>query len=163
MFLCVILISGYHVAIYVFGFLPLLLRHHPALFLLEPIWTLGQCWLSHRLGKWAQRNTMRFNKIKCNVLHLCWDSPRYEYRLRELLLVNSPAGKVLEVLGDGNLNRSACTLRGQLYPGLHQQRGGRLSEGGHCPSLVSLQSCIGLLWPMWTSLHMVLLIFTMFS
>ena len=30
--------------------------------------------------------------------------------------MSSPAGKDLEVLGDGNLNRSACTLRGQLHP-----------------------------------------------
>ena len=88
---------------------------------------------------------MRFNKIKCKVLHLCWNNPRYEYRLRELLLVSSPVGKDLEVLGDGNLNRSACTLRGQLYPGLHQQRGAHQSEGGHCPSLVSLHLCMALL------------------
>ena len=59
MFVCVIIISGNHVPIHVFGFLPLLLRHHPALFLLEPIWTLGQCWLPQTLcsisvsaGKW---------------------------------------------------------------------------------------------------------------
>ena len=53
---------------------------------------------------------MRFNKIKCKVLHLCWDNPRYEDRVRELLLVSSPVGKDVEVLGDGNLNRSACSL-----------------------------------------------------
>ena len=58
---------------------------------------------------------MRFNKIKCSVLHLCWDNPRYEYRLQELLLVSSPVRKDLEVLGDVNLNRSACSLRGQLH------------------------------------------------
>ena len=88
---------------------------------------------------------MRFNKIKCKVLHLCWDNPRYEYRLWELLLVSSPAGKDLEVLGDGNLNRSACSLRGQMYLGLYQQGGGHQNEGGHCPSLVSLHLCMALL------------------
>ena len=88
---------------------------------------------------------MRFNKIKCKVLNLCWDNPRYEYILGELLLVSSPAGKDIEVLGDGNLNRSACSLRGQMYPGLYQQGGGHQNEGGHCPSLVSLHLCMALL------------------
>ena len=31
-----------------------------------------------------------------------------------------------------------------MYPGLYQQGGGHQNEGGHCPSLVSLQSCIGI-------------------
>ena len=91
---------------------------------------------------------MRVNKIRCKVLHLCWDNPRYEYIVGELVLVSSPAGKILEVLGDGNVNRSACSLRGQLYPGLHQQRGAHQSEGGHCPSLLSLSLCMALLRPM---------------
>ena len=65
--------------------------------------------------------------------------------MREELLVRSPAGKDLEFLGDENLNRSQqCSLRGQLYPGLHQQRGGHQNEGGHCPSLVSLLLCMAL-------------------
>ncbi len=33
----IIVLSGYHVPKHVFGFLPLLLRHHPALFLLKAI------------------------------------------------------------------------------------------------------------------------------
>lgn len=53
---------------------------------------------------------MRFNKIKCKVLHLCWNNLRYEYILRELLLVSSSVRKDLEVLGDGSLNMSACSL-----------------------------------------------------
>ena len=36
MFVCAIIISGYHVPLHVFGFLPLLLRHHPAVFLWSP-------------------------------------------------------------------------------------------------------------------------------
>ena len=70
MFLCVILISGYHVAIYVFGFLPLLLRHHPALFLLEPIWTLGQCWLSH--SHCVPSLSLRANEMAAGTMELIW-------------------------------------------------------------------------------------------
>ena len=63
------------------------------------------------LEKWAQINTMRFNKIRCKALHLCWNNHRYEYILGELLLMSSPVGKDLEVLGDGNLNRNQkCVL-----------------------------------------------------
>jgi len=39
MFMCVIIISGYHLPVHEFGFLPLLLLHHFALFLLKPIWS----------------------------------------------------------------------------------------------------------------------------
>ena len=53
---------------------------------------------------------MRFNKGKCNVLHLGHDSPHYQYRLVE----HSPAKKDLGILVDGKLNMSQqCTLTSQ--------------------------------------------------
>lgn len=70
MFVCVIIISGNHVPIHVFGFLPLLLRHHPALFLLEPIWTLGQCWLSH--SHCVPSLSLRANEMAAGTMELIW-------------------------------------------------------------------------------------------
>lgn len=43
-----------------------------------------------RLKKRAQMNLMRFNKIKCKVLHLVWHNPSCVYRLVEELTENSP-------------------------------------------------------------------------
>ena len=45
-------------------------------------------------------NRIKFNKVKCKVLHVSWDNPRYVYRLGEELTERSPLVKYLEVLVD---------------------------------------------------------------
>ena len=36
-----------------------------------------------RLERWAHAKLLKFNKAKCEVLHLGWGNPKNKYRLRD--------------------------------------------------------------------------------
>jgi len=75
-----------------------------------------------RLDQWAEANCVRFNKAKCQVLHLGHNNHTQCYRLAEEWLESCPAEKDLGVLVNSH-EAAVCPggQEGQWHPGLCQE------------------------------------------
>ncbi|PKU46659.1 hypothetical protein llap_3047 [Limosa lapponica baueri] len=104
-----------------------------------------------RLESWAERNIMKFNKCKCQVLNLETNNPLHWYRLGINLLESSSAEKDLGVLVDNKLTVSqqcAVVAKKANGPVGCIKECGQQVEGGHPPPLLcSGEAISGVLCP----------------
>ncbi|KAJ7406294.1 hypothetical protein WISP_134711 [Willisornis vidua] len=71
-----------------------------------------------KLGKSAHENFMKFNKVKCKVVHQGCGDPRHKYSLGREWKDSSPMEKLLVVFVDENLNlQCALTVQKASVPG----------------------------------------------
>jgi len=63
-----------------------------------------------RLEHWTMINGMKFNKSKCQILHLGWNNTRHKYRFEEQWLTSSPAERDLGELVSSKLNTSQHSM-----------------------------------------------------
>ncbi|KAJ7396487.1 hypothetical protein BTVI_01009 [Pitangus sulphuratus] len=73
-----------------------------------------------KLEHWANTKHMKFNKEKCQILHLGWGNPSCSYRLGKEMLESSASKRDPGILVDGKLNLSQqcpCSQEGQLCLG----------------------------------------------
>ncbi|PKU28696.1 rna-directed dna polymerase from mobile element jockey-like [Limosa lapponica baueri] len=90
-----------------------------------------------RLGTWAERNQMKFNKGMCRVLHLGRNNPLHQYRLGADLLESSSAKRDWGVLVDNRMTmRQQCALVARKANGILGYWHGQQVEGGHPPPLL---------------------------
>ena len=64
-----------------------------------------------RLEEWANKNLMKFSKVKCKVLHLGKHNPGVQHRLGSTSLGSSSVERDLGVLVDNKLNISEHVLQ----------------------------------------------------
>ncbi|GAB0175607.1 cAMP-dependent protein kinase inhibitor alpha [Grus japonensis] len=57
-----------------------------------------------QLEEWANVNYVKFNKVKCKVLHIGQGNPQYQYRLGDEWIESSPQEKDLGIVVDEKLN-----------------------------------------------------------